>query len=243
MSKDQDLEKLEAVLNHQFTSREMLRRALTHSSHAQNATEEAGTWAGPDNEQLEFLGDAILGFLASEALLQRFPRLHEGELSKIKANLVSARRLLRVAQALDLGAYLTLGRGEEKTGGRTKPALLADAVEAVIAALYLDGGIPAARAFVDRFLLTELDQASVEQLLIADHKSALQEFLHARHRPSADYALVAAEGPEHRKQFTVEVQVGGRTLARATASTKKAAEQEAARAALATLDREETTVP
>lgn len=234
MSIEADLERLEAVLGYRFARRELLRQALSHSSRAQ---EEASA-VEPNNERLEFLGDAILGFLVSEALVDRFSELQEGELAKIKANLVSARRLYRVAQSLSLGDYLALGRGEEKTGGRAKPTLLADAAEAVIAALYLDGGIEAARRFVDRFVLAEMTQDSVEQLLIADHKSVLLEFLHAAHRPPADYVLVEVVGPEHRKAFTVEVRVDGRVLARATATTKKAAEQEAAREALAQLQRE-----
>lgn len=241
MSNDEDFEGLETALDHTFGHRELLRRALTHRSHAQDQPPRPGELAAEEfnNEKLEFLGDSILGFVTSEALLERFPALREGQLSKIKANLVSARRLHRVAQGLNLGAFLRLGRGEEKTGGRVKPGLLADAVEAVIAALYLDGGLAAARQFIDRFILADLDRVAVEHLLVADHKSALQEFLQAERGGSAEYRVVCEEGPEHQKAFTIELRLDGQLLASAIASTKKAAEQEAARLALAGLRRKE----
>lgn len=239
MNNDEDLERLETTLGHRFARRELLRQALTHSSRTQDQLPSEPATEVLHNEKLEFLGDAILGFVASEALLERFPTLTEGQLSRIKANLVSARRLYRVAQGLDLGAFLRLGRGEEKTGGRVKPGLLADAVEALIAALYLDGDLAAARQFIRRFILADLDQVAVERLLVADHKSALQEFLQARQVRSAEYRVVREEGPEHQKVFTVELRVDGQSYVTATASTKKAAEQEAARRALVELRQKE----
>ena len=212
MSNDEDLARLETVLGHRFARRELLRQALTHCSHAQDQPPGEPATEACHNEKLEFLGDAILGFVTSEALLERFPALTEGQLSKIKANLVSARRLYRVAEGLDLGAFLRLGRGDEKTGGRVKPGLLADAVEALIAAIYLDGELAAARQFIRRFILADLDQVTVEQLLVADHKSALQEFLQARpggQGRTAEYRVVREEGPEHKKVFTVELRLDG----------------------------------
>lgn len=223
------LEGLETRLGYTFTEREWLLQALTHRS----LRPPGGAGAAPrDNERLEFLGDAILGFVVSDALCLLFPRLSEGKLSRIKANLVNRRRLLQVAVRLELGTYLRLGPGEEKTGGRHKQAILANAVEALVAAIYRDGGMAATRRFVEQFFFEELRGSSVEPLARADYKSALQEYLQARRLPSARYATVEARGPEHHKSFTVELWVGEQRLGRGQGSTKKGAEQQAARQAL-----------
>lgn len=225
-----DLTGLEAVLGYSFRKPALLAQALTHSSAAASRDQS--------NERLEFLGDAIVGYLVSDALCALFPDLREGQLSRIKANLVSARSLRHAAEQMELGRYLRLGPGEEKTGGRQKQALLANAVEALVAALYRDGGLEPARRFVETFLLLELREGSVEPLARADYKSALQEFLQARRLPSARYPLVESRGPEHRKVFTIEVWVGDRCLARGEGASKKAAEQQAARQALERLPTE-----
>ena len=198
------LDNLEKALGHQFANRALLEQALTHSSFASESPEAAG-----DNEQLEFLGDAVLQLVASQELFQRFPAYQEGELSKLRAHLVNANHLVHCARQLQLGSYLRLGRGEEKTGGRRKTALLADAVEALLAALYLDGGLFVARTFVlSHILEPELDRLSSaggEVLLVADHKSRLQELLRASGRPEPRYEMVGEDGPAHRKSFTMQV--------------------------------------
>ena len=232
-----DLDALQAALGHRFNRPELLQRALTHSSHA-NEAEPAG--AG-DNEQLEFLGDAILGLVASKELFERYPQFSEGQLSKLKAHLVSAKHLIQVAKKIGLGSYLRLGRGEERTGGRQKAALLVDALEALIAAIYLDVGLDAARRFIlDAIVEPELqiiDRDPLKAIEGSDQKSALQEWLTATGLPSASYHVVQEEGPDHRKMFTVELRVplgpgGDVHVSRAQAPTKKRAEQLAAGDAL-----------
>lgn len=242
--KTHDNSALEAALGHHFRRTELLEQALTHSSQAreQESLTEPRTPVG-DNEQLEFLGDAVLGFVTSETLFQRFPEFHEGQLSKIRAHLVSERHLIQVAHELDLGSYLRLGRGEEKSGGRHKTALLVDALEAVLAALYLDAGLEAARRFILRTILTpELDKIASQPAgasFLTDYKSALQEAVHAAGRPQPSYILVKEEGPEHKKTFTVEARLHPpgtsgtpEFVGRAMGPTKKVAEQGAARQAL-----------
>jgi ribonuclease III len=227
-----DLELLEAAIGHHFRARDLLRRALTHKSLV--CEQAAGvTHVHSDNEQLEFLGDAVLGFLVSETLVDRYPDLPEGRLSKIKAHVVSATHLYDVARRIDLGDYLYLGRGEEMSGGRAKRALLANAVEAIIAALYLDGGAATARSFVDLYVLAGLDAADYAACdTMADFKSALQEAAQARKLPQPRYAIIKERGPEHSKTFTVEVRVGREYAAQAEGDSKKSAGQNAARLAL-----------
>ncbi len=225
---------LEEILGYAFQHPELLAQALTHSSLAH----ESGD-AAPHNEQFEFLGDAVLGFVVSARLLERFPGSDEGQLSKMKAHLVSAAHLFSVAEHLDLGRFLLLGRGEEKSGGRNKRALLVDAVEALIAALYLDGGIPAAGQFVLRWVIGEGLQHGIAAFPSEDYKSALQEYVQARQFPQPRYRVVEERGPEHRKVFVVEVRMGGDRAASAEGPTKKRAEQAAAQAALTLLRQEE----
>jgi len=242
---------LEESLGYRFQRPELLEQALTHSSQAREVEALAGSSAPAvvgsfrgDNEILEFLGDAVLGLVTSEALFHRFPQFQEGHLSKLRAHLVGQRHLLRVAEHLQIGHYMRLGRGEEKSGGRNKASLLVDSLEAVLAALYLDGGWTVARDFILREIVEpELAQMKLETsaIPVMDFKSALQEALQARGSPQPVYALVKEEGPEHKKTFTVEVRLpeadsangeSGRFVSRAQGATKKRAEQEAARQAL-----------
>ncbi len=241
--KSRDTAALEASLEYHFERIQLLEQALTHSSQAREleSSQPGADHLVGDNEQLEFLGDAVLGFVTTQELFHRFPMFREGELSKLRAHLVSERHLIRVAQELEIGHYLRLGRGEEKSGGRSKPALLADALEAVLAAIYLDGGLePARRLILQRIVTPELDRvASHGSLPVTDYKSALQEELQSLGRPQPSYLLVKEHGPEHSKTFTVEIRLqpserNGRPefVGRAEGSTKKNAEQDAARQVL-----------
>jgi len=222
---------LQTRLDYRFRDRGLLEHALTHRSRAH----EDVTGGVVDNESLEFPGDAVLGFVIADALYGEYPQFDEGQKSKMKAALVSAGSLARVAERLDLGEHLILGRGEEKTGGRRKAALLADACEALIAALYLDGGLDVARTFILREVWSTLGTPDAPGVLTAwtgDYKSALQEALQASGRGLPDYRLAGEHGPDHRKAFEIEVVVGGEVLATAEGRSKKEAEQEAARRAL-----------
>lgn len=243
--KARDISALEEALDHQFSRPELLQQALTHSSHAREAESRNGgeLHLVPDNEQLEFLGDAVLGFVTSQELFQRFPEFSEGELSKLRAYLVSEKHLVRPAKQLQIGRYLRLGRGEEKSGGRSKTTLLVDALEAVVAALYLDAGLDKARALIlDKILdpeLARISQGSGEALPVTDFKSALQETAHSLGWTQPAYVLVKERGPEHQKTFTVEARVRTQAndsepeyTARGEGPTKKQAEQGAARKAL-----------
>ena len=222
-----DLGELEKALGHAFQNRELLDRALTHKSRVYEKSAEGSECA--DNERLEFLGDAILGFAVSESLVRRFSSYPEGRLSKLKAHLVSAAHLYEVAQSLRLGEYLLLGRGEEMSGGREKKALLSDAVEALIAALYLDAGFEAARQFIDARIIEPygapedgVDSAGT------DYKSALQETAQSLKLPPPRYVIIDEQGPEHAKTFTVEVRVGKDWVSQAQGLSKKSAGQKAA---------------
>ena len=224
-----EFDALQQAIGYRFRDRGLLEHAMTHTSRA-NEDVSGGVH---DNESMEFLGDAVVGFVIADVLFREFPDFDEGEKSKTKAALVSTTTLARQAERLNLGEHLLLGRGEEKTGGRRKQALLADGYEALIAAIYLDGGIEHVRAFIVREFAPLL--AEVQQHGIAgsqDYKSALQELLQARDQPLPEYRLVGTMGPDHRKLFQVEVVVNGEALADSTGPSKKEAEQEAARAAL-----------
>lgn len=221
-----ELEPLEAALGHRFRQRHWLELALTHSTRRLETDQDA------DNERLEFLGDAVVGLAVSEHLAGAFPSWTAGQLSQARAQIVSAESLYRAARALDLGAYLRLGRGEEKTGGREKPTLLADAYEALIAALYYDAGWEAARDLVRRTLIAPALRDAARTLGQPDAKSALQEFLQSRGQGPAEYRVVSETGPDHRKSFRVEVVVAGSAIASAEAGNKKKAEQQAAECAL-----------
>ncbi len=226
-----NLDELENRLGYRFHNLQHLMRALTHRSFVN----EQESRQSQDNESVEFLGDAVLGFLISAKIFDRFPDMNEGELSKIKAFLVSAANLVHLAEKIQLGEFILLSKGEEKTGGRNKRAILVDAYEALLGALYLDGGVEAARDFLDRQIGSLLDSLDPRQLTYGDFKSALQEQLHDMARPVPVYRVVDEIGPDHRKVFVVEVVVGGAVVARSSGTTKKEAQQEAARLALENL--------
>ncbi len=224
---------LERAIDYRFRDRGLAEHAMTHTSRA-NEDVSGGV---RDNESLEFLGDAVLGFVIADLLFRECPDMDEGQKSKIKATLVSTTTLARQAERLGLGEHLLLGRGEEKTGGRRKAALLADTYEALIAAIYLDGGIEQARAFIARELMPLLEEIRAGNAAGSDYKSALQEQLQSAGGPLPDYRLTGTVGPDHRKEFQVAVVVRGETIGEGRGPSKKDAEQEAARAALAHLRR------
>ena len=228
-----ELAALELRINHRFSDPELLRRALIHSSLA-NETRSGPASPQNDNEQLEFLGDSVLGFVVAEALVRRFPESREGELSRLKAHLVSAAHLHGVARRLDLGSCLELGRSEEMSGGRAKKTLLVNALEALIAAIHLDAGLECARTFVARYVLDAPALADESgggvPSGITNFKSALQELAQSRKLPQPRYAIVKEKGPEHSKSFTVEARVGKEWTSQAEVRTKKTAAQRAARA-------------
>lgn len=218
---------LESKLGYRFISPDLLVRALTHRSWASDLPSTPD--ASIDNEQLEFLGDSILGFVVSEALIVKNPAAQEGQLSQWKAQLVSSAHLYQCALGLELGNFLILGKGEEKNGGRERKTLLADAMEAIIAAIHLDGGIEAARTFVFRHVIEPFeDVVNIDLSALSNHKSALQERLQAMGLPPPRYTIVETSGPEHAKLFTVEATVGDRFVGRATGTSKKTASQQAA---------------
>ena len=243
------------LFHHRFQRPELLQWALTHRSlsYEDNQPQENHTGhpqthplddPSADNEQLEFIGDAVLGLLAAESLFRRFPYSREGQLTRLRASLVSSRHLGNVAARIGLGDHIRLGRGEEASGGRRKPSLLANALEAVIAALYLDGGLPAARRFVEKEIVepalptlqAALHNGDTFSGAIGDHKSALQEHLQALGAGQPEYVLTSQSGPDHAKRFRVQVRISDptgkpRTLAESEGSTKKKAQQESARLA------------
>ena len=223
-----EFDELQQRIGYRFKDRGLLEHSLTHRSRAAEDI-SGGVY---DNESLEFLGDAVLGLIVAESLFRKYPDYTEGQKSKIKAAVVSTQALARHAEAIRLGDHLLLGRGEEKTGGRFKQALLADGYEALIAAVYLDGGLTAAAAFLERELSPAIAAGATQDVVGMDYKSALQERLQASGRALPEYRVAAASGPDHRKLFTIEVVVSGEVLGTATGRAKKEAEQEAARLAL-----------
>ena len=230
-----DRELLEAGIGYRFRSRELLQRALTHRSWLEGRTSSGQEHE--DNEQLEFLGDSVLGFVIAEALVLRRPDAREGQLSRWKAHLVSAAHLHRCALDLDIGRYLLLGRGEDRSGGRERRALLSDAVEALIAAVYLDGGIVSVRQFIEEHILKanpDLDETTQEN----NQKVDLQARAKALGLPNPHYSVVAEEGPDHAKIFVIEVRLGEQLASRARASTKKWASLLAAKQLLEKLEHE-----
>jgi len=242
------LKDLEAALGHHFARPALLVRALTHRSLANQQAQEAGGEAPghlEDNERLEFLGDAVLGLVVGEALFQLHPEWQEGELTRVRAQLVSRHHMAEVAHALQLGSHLRLSRGEDRSGLRRKGTVLSNTMEAVIGALYLDGGLEPVRGLVRRHVMGAAAEELAEQLksgaALGNYKSALQERLQAAHAGTPVYRLKSESGPDHKKRFLVEVRLksaGGEVdqpLARGTGSTKKHAEQDAARRALGKL--------
>ena len=227
----QEFDALESRIGYRFKDRGLLEHALTHKSKAH----EDPSGGVVDNESLEFLGDAVLGLVVADTLYRSFPTYNEGQKSKIKANLVSTASLAELAEQIGLGDHMILGRGEEKTGGRLKQALLADTCEALIAAIYLDGGLDPARGFLLREFASGIEDARQQDYFGRDYKSRLQERLQAQGRPLPSYRVSGEVGPDHRKMFHVEVFVGEDKIAQGMGRTKKEAEQEAAQLGLATL--------
>ena len=216
---------LEAAIGYRFKNITLLQNALTHSSYANERWHNSLL----SNERLEFLGDSILGMTVAQYLYQTFPDRPEGELTRMRADMVCEQTLAKVAARIELGKHLLLGNGEEQGGGRTRNSILADAVESVIAACYLDGGMEAAQRFIEQFILVEVP---VKQLHNADYKTALQELVQQKKNQVLSYALVGESGPDHDKKFDVEVKLNGAVVGTGSGSSKKRAEQAAAHAAL-----------
>ncbi|MEJ2109957.1 MAG: ribonuclease III [Acidobacteriota bacterium] len=225
---DVSLEELEGLLGHHFSNRSLLTQALTHRSFVN----ESGSENLKNNESLEFLGDSVLGFVISAKIYQLFPDLNEGELSKIKAYLVSAANLVQLTKGIRLGEFIYLSRGEIKSGGRKKRAILVDAYEAIIGAVYLDAGVETVSDFIERQVQPVLRDLDIRQLTYGDYKSALQEYLHNTGRSEPVYRVVDELGPDHQKTFVVQVLVKDEIVAEASGKTKKSAQQSAARIAL-----------
>ena len=226
-----DVAELETTIGYQFSDRGLLEHALTHRSHAHDDPSSSVL----DNESLEFLGDAVLGAIVAELLFREFPDRDEGDKSKMKALLVSSVTLAKLGTALQLGDFLLLGKGEAMSGGRTKQRLVANAYEAVVAAIFLDGGIESVRSFIERqfaIMIGECRRGDQSTRLTGDHKSALQEWLQAHGESLPIYTVVAEAGPDHRKVFTVAVQVGKKVVAQGKGCSKKEAEQHSAAYAL-----------
>ncbi|MBR5128126.1 MAG: ribonuclease III [Roseburia sp.] len=220
MSKITDLENR---IGYQFKQQELLRQALTHSSYANEKHKKQS-----DNERLEFLGDAVLELVSSEFIFKNYGKMPEGEMTKFRASIVCEPTLALCTKELELGKYLYLGKGEDLTGGRNRKSILSDALEAVIGAIYLDGGFEAAKEFVHRFILVDVEHKK----LFHDSKTILQEFVQGNYKEELHYVLIGEEGPDHDKKFMVEAMIGEQVIGHGTGHTKKAAEQEAAYEAL-----------
>ena len=223
------MEALEEKLGYQFEQPALLENALTHSSYANESRDREMQ----SNERLEFLGDSVLGMVVADYLYRAHPDLPEGDLTRTRAALVCEGSLVEVAQQLGRGAYLKLGKGEDAGGGRTRPSILADAVEAVLAAVYLDGGIGSARKIIRRFILDREEEKGASR----DYKTALQEMVQRESGQVLTYRLTGAEGPDHAKVFSMEVDLNGATVGQGKGHSKKEAEQNAARAAIEALNR------
>jgi ribonuclease-3 len=221
------------MLGYSFRSLELLERALTHKSYSNENREVRA----PNNERLEFLGDAVLGFVVGEMIFRSFPNLQEGALSKIKAHLVSAAMLASKARALDFGRFLRMGAGEARSGGAEKHSLLADAFEAVVAAIYLDGGLPPTEAFIRRNFGAEIDGIDIGDLSFHDYKTTLQETAQGLGLPLPEYRVVDESGPDHEKAFIVELLWDGEAFARGQGPSKREAQRKAAKEALKKLGR------
>lgn len=218
------LKELEALIGYEFRQEGLLRQALTHSSYAN----ERHMKKLSDNERLEFLGDAVLEIVSSEYLYRNYPKLPEGDLTKFRASIVCEPTLALCTREIDLGRFLNLGKGENQTGGRNRKSILSDALEAVIGAIYLDGGFEKAKEFIHRFILTDIEHKK----LFYDSKTILQEVVQGSYEEPLHYELLAEEGPDHDKSFRVEARIGDKVIGAGCGHTKKAAEQEAAYQAL-----------
>ena len=217
------LKEFQKIIGYQFQNENLLKQALTHSSYAN----EKHMKKLSDNERLEFLGDAVLELTSSEFLFEHYPNLTEGQLTKLRASIVCEPTLAMCTEALHLGDFLYLGKGEDQTGGRNRKSILSDAMEAVIGAIYLDGGFANAKEFVLKYIMTDIEHKH----LFYDSKTILQEVVQGEHE-KLDYVLLKETGPDHDKSFTVGVIIGDKQISTGTGHTKKAAEQEAAYQAL-----------
>ena len=222
------LTKLEQGLGYTFRNKALLENALTHSSYA-NENRERHL---PDNERLEFLGDSILGFVVAEYLYRNFPDKPEGELTRIRADLVCERNLAEAAATVELGSYLLLGHGEEQGGGRKRDSIVSDAMESVIAASFMDGGFAAAKEIIDRLILSNIPKGRLRNF---DYKTAFQELVQRKKDQQIHYELTGESGPDHDKHFEVEVLLNGKAVGHGVGSSKKRAEQAAAEAAIEAL--------
>ena len=220
---------LETKLGYQFQNPKLLDHALTHSSYAN----EHHLGSISSNERLEFLGDSVLGMIVADDLYRTFPDLPEGDLTRIRANLVCEGSLVLVAKEWDLGRYLKLGKGENACGGRSRPSILADAVEAVLAAVFLDGGLAHDRDIIQRFLLDRMEQVNRAS---RDHKTYLQELVQRKSGQVLSYELIGESGPDHNKTFQMQVLLNGQPIGQGTGHSKKEAEQAAANAAIERLE-------
>ena len=218
-----NLKKFQEIIGYEFSDESLLRQALTHSSYAN----EKHMKKLSDNERLEFLGDAVLEILSSDFLYKNYPNRSEGQLTKLRASIVCEPTLAQCTEAINLGEYLLLGKGEDLTGGRTRKSILSDALEAVIGAIYLDGGFANAKEFVLKYILTDIEHKQ----LFYDSKTILQEVVQGEHE-QLSYVLLEETGPDHDKKFTVGVLIGNKQISTGVGHTKKAAEQEAAYRAL-----------
>ena len=216
-------EEFQEIIGYQFQDPQILKQALTHSSYANERHRKS-----EDNERLEFLGDAVLELVSSEFLFLNYPKLSEGDLTKLRAGLVCEPTLAACTAQMQLGDFVRLGRGEEQTGGRRRKSILSDALEAVIGAIYLDGGFTNAKEFILKFILTDIEHKK----LFYDSKTILQEFVQGNYEEALSYRLLEESGPDHNKNFTVEARIGDRAIGSGSGRTKKAAEQEAAYQAL-----------
>ncbi len=222
------MRKLQQTIAYTFRDPSLLETALTHTSYANEVYKDGLR----SYERLEFLGDSILGFVTADYLLSSFPQLHEGELTKLRAELVCEASLAETSKRLGLGDYLRLGKGEEAGGGRQRISIIADVVEAVIAAIYLDGGLPAAKDFIYDYVLSDV---KLRVKLNMDYKTLLQELVQQKKHQSLSYELLGESGPDHDKQFSVRVLLNGRPVGRGEGTSKKRAEQAAAREAVQSL--------
>ena len=229
------LKELQERIGYRFQREELLHQALSHSSYVNEHRQEAGG----DNERLEFLGDAVLELSSSEFLYLEYPEMPEGDMTKLRASLVCEPTLAMCAREMNLPDYLLLGKGEEHTGGRFRDSIVSDALEALLGAIYLDGGFASAKEFVKKWILTDIEHKK----LFYDSKTILQEMTQRDYRDQeVSYVLVGEEGPDHAKQFIAEVRIGGKTLGRGRGSTKKGAEQEAAYRAIILLKGKDTCI-
>ena len=218
------IKELETAIGYRFHNISLLQNALAHSSYANERWHNSRM----SNERLEFLGDSILGMLVADHLYRNFPNRPEGELTRMRADMVCERALAVVASQIGLGGHMLLGKGEELGGGRNRDSILADAVESVIAACYLDGGMEAAKQFVDRFVLTRVPDTKLNN---ADYKTALQELVQQKRNQTLIYTLVGESGPDHDKHFVVELKLNDKVVGQGTGTSKKRAEQDAAKVA------------